>query len=132
MMSIPLNAVPNQSLSVILDNNNWGITLKTIDYATIVSLTLNGTDITWMVPVRLPEPLIIPAQYEEQDSGNFFFSTANLQIPFYNQFGLTQSLLYASASELTTFRQPPPNPITAAYFNPIAALPLRFAPTGYQ
>lgn len=131
MKQIPLQSTPNQSLSAILDNNTWGITLKTIDYATIVSLTLNGVDVIDGARA-VAGALIIPAQYQEKSSGNFFFTTANFQIPFYNQFGLTQSMLYVSASELETFRQPPPSKITAAYFNPIAALPLRFAPQGYQ
>ena len=131
MMNIPLNPVPNQSFTVTLDNNNWGITIKTVDFLTVVSLTLNNMDVVDSAHA-VAGALIIPAQYLEQNSGNFFFTTAEQQIPFYNQFGLTQSLLYISASELAAFRQAPPDPVTAAYFNPIAALPLRFSPQGYS
>jgi hypothetical protein len=67
-----------------------------------------------------------------QESGNFFFTTANSALPFYTLFNTSQSLIYVSAAELTAFRATPAPPITAAFFNPIAALPLRFAPTGYQ
>lgn len=130
MMIIPIQATPNQSLSVILDGNTWGIALKTVDFATVVSLTLNGDDVIDGARAAAGT-LIIPAQYLEKSSGNFFFVTANQQIPFYNQFGLTQSLLYISASELSAIRQPAPAKITASYFNPIAALPLRFSPQNY-
>ena len=69
--------------------------------------------------------LIIPSEYEE--NGNFFFTTANYQLPYYTQFNVNQSLLYVSAAELASFRSPAAVPITAAYFNPIAALPSYFS-----
>ena len=36
-----------------------------------------------------------------------------------------------SAAELAVFRAPRTDPITAASFNPIAPLPLRFSPQNY-
>jgi hypothetical protein len=57
--------------------------------------------------------------------------TQNFQLPFYTSFNVTQSLIYISAAELAALRAPTSPPVTAASFNPIAALPLRFAPAGY-
>ncbi|WP_143392881.1 hypothetical protein [Fimbriiglobus ruber] len=128
MMQVPLQAVPNQTLTVILDNNTWAVTLKTVEDTTVVSLTLNNTDLLDSARA-VAGALIIPSQYEE--SGNFLFLSSNNQLPYYTQFGVTQSLVYVSAAELAVFRTPPAPPITAADFNPIAALPLRFAPQGY-
>jgi hypothetical protein len=128
MMSIPIQAIPNQSFSLILDSNNWNFLLKTAEDTTVVSLTLNGNDIIDSVRA-VSGSLIIPSQYEE--NGNFFFTTANFELPFYTFFNISQSLIYVNASELSAFRTPPSPPITAAYFNPIAALPLRFSPVGY-
>jgi hypothetical protein len=128
MMQVPIQAVPNQSFSIILDNNQWAILLKTVDSATVVSLSLNGNDVLDSARA-VSGSLIIPSQYEE--SGNFLFVTSNSQLPLYTLFNVSQSLLYVSAAELAAFRLPTPTPITAAYFNPIAALPLRFAPQGY-
>ena len=128
MMQVPIQAIPNQSFSILLDNNQWNVVLKTAEDTTIISLTLNGNDVIDSARAAAGS-LIIPSQYEE--SGNFFFTTANEQLPYYTQFNINQSLLYASAPELTAFRVSPPPRITAAFFNPIAALPLRFAPQNY-
>ncbi len=75
------------------------------------------------------------SQYLE--AGNFLFLTANYQLPYYTQFGTTQSLFYFTAEELDALRAAPvaSSPrvptVTAAFFNPAGQLPLRFAPTGY-
>lgn len=128
MMQVPIQAIPNQSFSIILDGNTWNFLLKTVEDTTAVSLTLNGIDIIDSSRAA-SGALIIPSRYEE--AGNFFFTTANYQLPFYTSFNISQSLIYVSATELAEFRMSPLSPITAAYFNPIAALPLRFAPVGY-
>jgi hypothetical protein len=128
MMQVPIQATPNQSFSIILDSNNWDFVLKTVEDATAVSLTLNGVDVIDNTRA-MAGSLIIPSQYEE--NGNFFFTTANYQLPFYTSFNVSQSLIYASAAELVAFRTPPALPVTAAFFNPIAALPMRFAPQNY-
>jgi hypothetical protein len=128
MMSVPLQQLPNQSFSILLDSNQWDFLLKTVEDSTVVSLTLNGTDL--LDSAKAPAgAFIIPSIYEE--SGNFFFVTQSFQLPYYTNFNVTQSLIYISATELATLRTPTPPPITAADFNPIAALPLRFQPVGY-
>lgn len=128
MMQIPLQALPNQEFSLILDGNSWDISLKTTDGITSASLTLNGVDILDGAPV-VAGAWIIQAAY--QNSGNFFFVTHNFQLPAYTQFGVSQSLIYASQAEINALDAPAPPPIKASNFNPIAALPLRFAPIGY-
>lgn len=129
MMQIPLQSAPNQSFSLILDGNNWNFLLKTVEDVTVISLTLNSTDLIDSARAAAGS-LIIPSRYEE--SGNFFFTTANFQLPFYTFFNTSQSLIYVSAAELTAFRTPTAPPIPEAAFNPIAALPLRFSPQGYS
>lgn len=131
---IPIQTVPNQSLTVTLDGNLWGISIKTCNGITAVSLRLNGVDLIDDLIAAACAP-IIPSPYQE--SGNFVFLTANNQLPNYTQFNVTQSLFYFSAAELATIRIPPvasskrvPT-VTAASFNQIAQLPLRFSPQGY-
>ena len=125
---IPIQAIPNQEFTVSLNNNSWDITLKTTAGQISASLSLNNTVI--LSNARCVSGMrIIPSQYEE--NGNFIFSTQNFQLPNYEQFNLTQFLLYFSAAELAAIRVLTPQPITAAYFNQIAALPLRFSPQGY-
>lgn len=128
MMNLPLTQVPNQSFSHILDGNSWNFLLKTVQDMTVVSLTLNNVDILDSARAAAGA-FIIPSKYQE--AGNFFFVTQNFELPYYTQFSVTQSLIYISASELAALRVPAPPPITAADFNPIAALPLRFSPQGY-
>lgn len=129
MQIIPIAAVPNQEFTVVLDNNNWDLSIRQTNGVMSVSLALNGTAI--IENLRAVAGMrLIPSQYEE--NGNFVFVTANFQMPDYILFNVSQSLLYASAAELTAVRVPVPVPITAAWFNPIAALPLRFSPQGYS
>jgi hypothetical protein len=135
---IPLQSIPNQSFNINLDGNLWDIVIRTtdgLDPVTVMSLTINGALVIENLIAAAAAP-IIPAQYQE--NGNFMFLTANNQMPIYSQFNVTQSLFYFSAAELAALRVPavaasPEVPtVTAASFNPIAQLPLRFAPQGYE
>lgn len=128
MQQVPIQQLANQSFSIILDNNEWSFILKTVQDMTVATISLNGTTVIESTRCAAGS-LIIPAKYEE--AGNFFFTTANSQLPFYTAFNVTQSLIYVSQAELDQFRAPKPLPITAADFNPLGALPLRFSPQGY-
>jgi len=125
---VPISAVPNQSFTITLDNNLFDITIRYTNGVMAISLTINGVDTIDNIRVVAGSP-VIPSQYQE--AGNFLFLTQNFQLPIYTQFNITQSLIYASASELATYRVIPTSPITAADFNSIAGLPLRFQPVGY-
>ncbi len=128
MQVIPLSAVPNQESSVVLDNNNWDIAIRLTNGVMSVSLALNGSQV--IENIRAVAGMrLIPSRYEE--AGNFVFITANNQLPDYLLFNVNQTLLYFSAAQLAAIRTPTPIRITQGYFNPIAALPLRFAPQGY-
>lgn len=128
MQNIPIAAIPNQQFSVVLDNNQWQISLKTASGITAVSLTLNGTPV--ISGIRAAANMkVIPSLYEE--SGNFAFICADQNLPYYTLFGVTQMLVYFSPDELATIRVGTPSKITAAYFDPLGALPLRFIPVGY-
>jgi len=128
MIIVPLQAIPNQQLLTVLDDNQWDISVRITNGTISVSLALNGVFIIENQRA-VAGSLIIPAKYLE--NGNFAIVTQNQEIPDYTQFGVTQSLIYLSPTELAAYRTPPSLPITAAFFNPIAALPLRFAPQGY-
>ena len=128
MQPLPIQALPNQSLTVILDNNRWDISLRAVNGAVAASLTRNGVIIAQNTRV-VAGMRILP--YEYQEDGNFVVVTQNGQIVDYTQFNVTQSLIYVSQDELDALRIAPPAIITAAFFNPLAELPLRFAPQGY-
>lgn len=128
MQQIPLQAIPNQKFNLLIDGNQWVIELKTTNGCTSASITLNGVVVVENARAAAAAK-IIPAKYQE--NGNFVFVTQNSELPDYTQFGVTQRLIYFSAAELTLLREKPEPPITTNYFNPIAALPLRFSPQGY-
>lgn len=128
MQLIPVSAVPNQEFTVVLDGNNWDVAIRLTNGVMSVSMARNGTQIIENLRAAAGMRLI-PSRYEE--AGNFVFATADGQLPDYRLFNVSQSLLYASAAELAAIRGQSPARITPAYFNPLAALPLRFAPQGY-
>lgn len=131
---VPLQQIPNQSFAITLDGNLFNVVLKKCNGVMAMSLSINGEDTIDNLICAACAP-IIPAAYLE--TGNFMFITANNQLPDYRQFGNTQSLFYFTAAELAAFRvapvaaSPAVPTVTAAFFNPIAGLPLRFAPQGY-
>lgn len=128
MMRIPIQNIPNQQLLVVLDNNQWNIEIRAVNGNIAVSLSVN--DVLVVSNARaVAGGFIIQTQYQEQ--GNFAILCQNFLVPDYTQFGVTQFLEYFSADELSAFRAEPSLPLTVAFFNPIAALPLRFAPQGY-
>lgn len=129
MQAIPIQAIPNQAFSILLDTNQWDFEIKTTNGMVSVSLTLNGVVLIENLRA-VTNGRIIPSKYEE--AGNFAIIAQNQNVPDYTQFGTTQTLVYISPTDLTAARVPSTDPyITAADFDPIAALPLRFAPQGY-
>jgi hypothetical protein len=130
MLQLPIQALPNQQFQAVLDGNAWDFTIRSTNGVMSATLVLNGTTVVENARC-VAGSFIIPSQYEE--AGNFLFLTANNALPDYTLFGNSQSLIYVSPAELVVFRTPPVSPvITAASFDPIAALPLRFAPQGYE
>ena len=128
MKNIVIQAIPNQSFSITLDNSHWRVSIKTENGIVGVSLTRDNVLVVENIRAVANEK-IIPSEYEE--AGNFVFSTLNFELPEYTKFGVTQLFRYISAVELTALRQPLPAKITSANFDPIASLPLRFLPVGY-
>jgi hypothetical protein len=128
MQTIPIQPIPNQAFSIVLNNNQWDFIIKACNGIMAVSLTLNNVIIIENIRV-VANQIIIPYQYLE--SGNFLFLTQNSELPNYTQFGITQTLIYLTAEELANLRTPIAPPIKADNFNPLGGLPLRFSPQGY-
>lgn len=128
-MQVPISAIPNQSFSITLDGNLFEIVLRYTNGVMSASMTINGVDTIDNIRCVAGSPLI-PSQYEE--AGNLLFLTENYQIPIYSQFNISQKLVYFTESEIAAYRVQPVPPVTAAFFNPIADLPLRFSPKNYS
>lgn len=104
MIQIPIVNIPNQSLSINLDNNQYNINIHATqdnpDGSTgimAVDISINNSIILSGMRAVAEFPLI-PYQYLV--NGNFTFITANDDYPDWRQFGISQYLIYASNSEL--------------------------------
>jgi hypothetical protein len=128
MQILPLSAIPNQKLSSLLDGNQWDISVKLVNGAIAVSLTMNGVDV--VDNARAVAGMRIIQSLYQQD-GNFAIISNNQGVPDYTQFGVSQFLVYISIAELAVSQSPPAAQVPVSYFDPIALLPLRFAPQNY-
>lgn len=134
MFNVPIQQLPNQTFSISLENNTYDITLKTTNGVMSATIVRNNVMIVENARCVAGFP-IIPSLYQED--GNFIFFTQNQQLPDYTLFNVTQTLTYLTVAELAAFRVPPvaASPqvptVTAASFNPLGALPLRFQTQGY-
>lgn len=104
MMQIPLQNIPNQSLSLQLDGNLYDLNFHSVSDGpdgnsgiTGVDIAINNIVIVTGVRAVAGFPLI--ASYY-QENGNFIFYTVNEEYPDWRQFGITQFLLYVSEAEL--------------------------------
>lgn len=98
MRTIPLSRVPNQELSVTLDQNRWLLRIKVGTGMMAADIYLNGE------PVLLGQRLVagtplIPYRHL-QENGNFWFLTEGDKAPWWQRFGVDQVLTYASQGEL--------------------------------
>lgn len=101
MMQIELAAVPNQEVSFQIDQTFY--TLTVLETNGCMSVTVARDNVTVASSVRaMPDAPLLP--YEYQEPGNFVFLTDNGQIPYYDQFGTTQTLNYLTADEVEALR----------------------------
>lgn len=98
---IPLQPVPNQELTVTLEGNSYSIKLQALRNTMAVTLAINGVTILSGLRVVTGTPLI---PYSYLENGNFIFIADNTDIPFYPDFGVTQTLLYFTNAELRALR----------------------------
>jgi hypothetical protein len=101
--NIPIENIPNQSLSIQLDGVRYGLRFKDLGGMMAVDISIDDQLIIEGLRVVGGYPLI-PYKYLENDGGNFIFSTELGDLVYWDQFGITQSLLYFSAEELGVIR----------------------------
>lgn len=101
MKQIDLQPIPNQAFSVRLGDSLYNITIK--ETAGVMCMTIFRDNVSIVENIRITsgQPVI---QYLYQEDGNFFFTNATEDLIYYTQFGVTQFLYYASASELLDLR----------------------------
>lgn len=99
MRVVPLANVPNQSFTVTLDSVRWGIRLRDIGGVTAADVDLQGERLISGVRALPGEPLV-PYRYLTPDAGAFIFITlSDNALPVYTEFGVSQFLVYMSATQ---------------------------------
>lgn len=103
MNTIQLQAIPNQSFSLNIDGDRYGI--RIVESNGIMSVSVTRNDVAIIQGVRATAgTFLLPYLYEEK--GNFLFFNINEDLIYYTNFGLTQSLVYLSPDDLDYLRGP--------------------------
>lgn len=100
---VPITATPNQSLSIQVDDVRYSIRLRDIGSMMALDLSIDDVVILQGLRVVANSPLI-PYEYLEGDGGNFLFITELGDLPHWDQFESTQTLLYVTATEIESAR----------------------------
>lgn len=101
MMDIGLAALPNQALSIQLDERFYEIEIREANGVMAATITRDGAAVVSNLRVTPGTPLL-PYQYQE--AGNFILLTDDDALPDWAQFGTTQFLVYVSDAELAAYR----------------------------
>lgn len=101
MIDIGLTAVANQSLSIQLDNRQYEIALHEANGVMSVSVTRDNERLVSNIRLTAGTP-VLPYRYQE--SGNFLLTVDGEALPYWDQFGITQSLVYLTTEEIEALR----------------------------
>jgi hypothetical protein len=99
MQTLALSAVPNQTFSTTLDSNRYTFAIYQCNGIMCYDITLNEQAL--ISGQRLTNgTFLIPFFTYEGENGNFMLLTNNFQLPDYEQFGLTQTLVYFEYADI--------------------------------
>ena len=101
MIDVTIAAVANQELSVQLGGSMWTISLREGSGCMSASVSRDNVALVSNVRVTGGTPLL-PHRYQE--SGNFIVTVEGEALPYWDQFGVTQFLVYVTAEELAVYR----------------------------
>lgn len=97
MLQIPLQALPNQAFSVLLENVQYDFRIEVTNNVMAAEIFRNNELVISGQRIVAGFP-IIPYLYLE--NGNFVLLTMNEDYPDYTQFGITQFLIFANQAEI--------------------------------
>jgi len=101
---VPIQSIPNEEFSINLENVRYDIALKSTATSALATVSINDAMIIENVRAVGGTPLL-PYEYMEGIGGNFIFDTPNQQIPYYENYGITQFLVYLTAAEMEAARE---------------------------
>lgn len=103
MQTIPLRAMPNQSLSFTLDGNRWEVTVKQAVEIMIANVTIND-DVIILGAQLLPGTPVLPYPYL-MNFGNLILIVENEQLSDWRRFETDQTLVYVNAADMAEMAQ---------------------------
>lgn len=92
MKEIPINTIPNQRLRVTLGGSEWELTIKVARGVMCCDIRRDDTVLIQSVRMMPGQPLI-PYRYLSP-GGNFALLTAGDELPWWEEFGKTQTLVW--------------------------------------
>jgi hypothetical protein len=102
MQLINIDALPNQSFTVTLGDNNYLIKIYSIDGHMSYDLFINSIKIVAGFKM-INDVLLLPYVHQE-DSGNILLQISEDEIPDFTRFGLSQFLYYLTEDETSAYR----------------------------
>jgi len=100
-INVPLEAVANQELTITLEGSRYNLSIKQSINCMAIDIVRDGVVIITGIRPVAGAP-VIPYKYLER--GNFLFLTENDDIPWWEKFNITQSLLYLTIAEMEQAR----------------------------
>lgn len=101
MIDVDIATVANQAFSIQLDSRFYEIELREVNGAMAASIVRDGETLISNSRITAGAPLL---PYRYQETGNFIMTTDNEELPYWDQFNVTQFLVYLSADELAAYR----------------------------
>lgn len=102
MIQITLEPIPNQTLTFQIDGHFYAVEIKACQDMMYASVTRDNVLIS-SGSRCVAGGLLLPYQYQD-DGGNLVITTDEGDAPWYDQFGVTQFLIYYTAAELEAAR----------------------------
>ena len=98
MYLIELDRIPNQTFTIMLDNVNYRVALRSISGLTYISVWANG-DLLFYNQLCTPNAYVNPFNYVSKN-GKFYFKSLTGDYPYYTNFGVTQNLYFLTKEEV--------------------------------
>lgn len=98
MQIVPLQAIPNQTFTILLNGELYRIALRTVQELTYMSVWINE-EVLFYNQLCTPNNWVNPYDYVSRN-GKFFFACADEEYPTYTKFNITQQLLFLTTEEV--------------------------------
>lgn len=100
MRDISLLTVPNQTFSATINGVLWELTIKVAHGTMLADVRRDGVDLVLGQRIVAEYP-ILPYRYLSHQ-GNFAILTRDGELPWWEEFGRSQSLIYLEPAEVGT------------------------------